>query len=149
MLNSNRSARIHFKSFLVFVSSGYYALESGPHLTPPTLRITEHAHIGWRTATYIYIYTYIYIRTYLKSRLNTNMTELARFARSLIINTYPQARSVRNFYLGCKYNRVRKSDCYTGFIQRVNFHFIIFFPIQLPPAGQKGVPTFFFWPCYR
>ena len=27
----------------------------------------------------------IYIYTYLKSRLNTNITELARFARSLII----------------------------------------------------------------
>ena len=31
---------------------------------------------------------YIYIRTYLKSRLNTNMTELARFARSLITSIY-------------------------------------------------------------
>ena len=30
------------------------------------------------------IYIYIYIRTYLKSQLNTNMTELARFACSLI-----------------------------------------------------------------
>ena len=80
MLNSNQSAWFHFKSFLVFIWSGYYAYESD--LTPPTLRTTEHVHITWRTATYIY--TYIYIRTYLKSQLNTNMTELARFARSLI-----------------------------------------------------------------
>ena len=34
-------------------------------------------------------YKYIYIRTYLKSQLNTNMTELARFARSLIITYVP------------------------------------------------------------
>ena len=32
-----------------------------------------------------HINIYIYIYTYLKSRLNTNITELARFARSLII----------------------------------------------------------------
>ena len=35
--NSNQSVNFHFKTFLGFFSSGYYALESGRNLTPPTL----------------------------------------------------------------------------------------------------------------
>ena len=43
---------------------------------------------------YKYIYIYICIRTYLKSQLNTNMTELARFARSLIRDVQIRAGAV-------------------------------------------------------
>ena len=41
--------------------------------------------------------TYTYIRTYQKSQLNTNKTELARFARSLITNqTHCTNKVLRN-----------------------------------------------------
>ena len=45
-----------------------------PQYVPPSM----HIH----NLTYDHIH--IYIRTYLKSQLNTNKTELVRFARSLI-----------------------------------------------------------------
>ena len=47
-----------------------------PQYVPPSMRI--------HNLTYDHIHIYIYIRTYLKSQLNMNKTELARFARSLI-----------------------------------------------------------------
>ena len=40
--------------------------------------------LAWRPFTVVFVQRKGYIRTYLKSHLNTNMTELARFARSLM-----------------------------------------------------------------
>ena len=54
MLNSNQSARFHFKTFLVFVTSSYCVVEMAD--TPSTLRTTGPALINVERTTYIYIY---------------------------------------------------------------------------------------------
>ena len=59
-----------------------------------------------------YIYIYIYIRTYLKSQLNTNMTELACFARSLIRGVQIRAGAVRIYIYVWRYICRNSSACH-------------------------------------
>ena len=58
---------------------------------------------------HIYVYIYMCVYTYLKLRLNTNMTELAHFARSVTIGILlGLSKLFTKFYAGGEYREVAK-----------------------------------------
>ena len=84
MLNSNQACGSILKHFSVCFK---WLLCFRKWLTLNSSHITYHRACACNlTYRHIYVYIYIYIHTYLKSQLNTNMTELARFAHSLTMN---------------------------------------------------------------